>query len=284
MDTYYKNTDEHRIDFNNVNLEHLLPQTPHKDWNLKKSQIKGYVNKLGNLTLLSKRINSSVQNLTIDKKLLELDKSELAVTKNVVERIKSIHCWNESAINQRQEEMAELGFTEIWNLSGSTKKPQNPPRNLSTPAATGAISQQSSSEGTESAERSTASESSDFVVYHNPDVMGYSATAAQPLSVVTNKPAGSALGGRVWLITGQGNPRKYYVRSWFIVDDISSGKDRGFETRLTGTTGEVYDPLIPIEMGDWWDDFRKSQGNFAFGFSPIKSSETIKHLESLIRR
>jgi hypothetical protein len=126
------------------------------------------------------------------------------------------------------------------------------------------------------------SETRDYVVYHNPDVMGYSATGAKPLSIVTNKPVKSAIGKRVWLITGEGNPRKYYLRSWFIVDEISSGEKQGFETRLTGTEGEVFDPLVPIEEGEWWDNFRTSQGNFAFGFSAIKDAETIQHLELLI--
>ncbi len=100
-----------------MNLEHLLPQTPHKDWNLKKSQIKDYVNKLGNLTLLSKRINSTIQNLTIDKKLVELEKSELAVTKDVVERLKTLsNQWGEQDIFRRQDEIAETAYAEIWAL------------------------------------------------------------------------------------------------------------------------------------------------------------------------
>ncbi len=117
IDTFYKQTDEHRIDFNNVNLEHLLPQTPHKDWNLKKSQIRSYVNKLGNLTLLSKRINSAVQNSTIDKKLPELEKSELAVTKNIVEAIKSYNFqWGEVQIKERQDQLAKLAYESIWQM------------------------------------------------------------------------------------------------------------------------------------------------------------------------
>jgi hypothetical protein len=33
----------------------VLPQGPHKDWKLKRSEIKGYVNMVENLTLVPKR-------------------------------------------------------------------------------------------------------------------------------------------------------------------------------------------------------------------------------------
>ena len=117
VDTYLKKTDEHLIDFNNVNIEHLLPQNPHKDWQLKKGNIKGYVNKLGNLTLLSRRINSKVQNLPLDRKLPELANSELAITKDLVKQIEaSNYKWGEEQITNRQGEFADLAYKNIWSL------------------------------------------------------------------------------------------------------------------------------------------------------------------------
>ena len=56
LDSTLRVTKENRIDFNNVNVEHILPQTPDSAWRLTKKEIKPYVNKLGNLTLLDKRI------------------------------------------------------------------------------------------------------------------------------------------------------------------------------------------------------------------------------------
>ena len=41
---------ETKIDFEKVNIEHLLPQNP-KKWKLTKSEIEEYVNLLGNLCI-----------------------------------------------------------------------------------------------------------------------------------------------------------------------------------------------------------------------------------------
>lgn len=116
IDGYYRKTDEHRIDFNNVNIEHILPQNPSKDWNLEKNEIKSYVNKLGNLTLISKRINSKVQNSTIEKKLPDLETSELPVTQVLVQEIRAKMVWGEKEITNRQQEFAELAFEKIWKI------------------------------------------------------------------------------------------------------------------------------------------------------------------------
>ena len=57
INSHYKESDEYLINFSNVNIEHLLPRTPDREWKLSKDQIQSYVNKLGNLTLLSKKLN-----------------------------------------------------------------------------------------------------------------------------------------------------------------------------------------------------------------------------------
>ena len=101
--------------FNTVNIEHLLPQKPHKDWKLDKREITGYVNLLGNLTLISKRINSSVQNGVVKDKLPELEKSELAVTKALIKELKVLGLeWGESQIRNRQNQLASLAYKTIW--------------------------------------------------------------------------------------------------------------------------------------------------------------------------
>lgn len=122
----------------------------------------------------------------------------------------------------------------------------------------------------------------DFVVYHNPDSMGYSASQHGSLSVLTNKKVSDVVGDRVWLITGEGRPRKYFLCSWFFIDHLESGEDVGFVTCLKGETGKSFDPLIPIDSTeDWFKDFRAAQGNFAFGFNLIKDMASIEQLEEL---
>ncbi len=117
INAFYQETDEYIVNFNSVNIEHLLPQTPDKDWNLSKKDIKDYVNKLGNLTLLSEVLNSKAQNSVIPVKLEELTKSELAITKTLVKKLKRLKGeWGEKQINERQKELAEVAYNEVWNI------------------------------------------------------------------------------------------------------------------------------------------------------------------------
>ena len=104
------------IDFLNVNIEHILPINPDSDWNLSKKDIKGYVDQLGNLTIIDKRINSSVGNSIIDKKIEEFKKSKLEINLKLVKLIKeNKNIWNKEIIFKRQEVFATLSYDEIWN-------------------------------------------------------------------------------------------------------------------------------------------------------------------------
>ena len=116
IDSYYRTTKELEIDFYNVNIEHILPQKPCKAWGLKRKDIKNYVNKLGNLTLLSKRLNSKVQNQVIKEKISLYEKSELPITKELVKTLKKDKlAWEEKQILERQKEMAKIAYGKIWN-------------------------------------------------------------------------------------------------------------------------------------------------------------------------
>lgn len=109
-------TGELKIDPQQVNIEHVLPQKPEL-WELTTDDVKDYVNCIGNLTLLSKRLNSKAQNHPIKKKLKHLMGSELAITKDLVEFISDHgNKWDEDLINLRGQKIAELSFDEIWKI------------------------------------------------------------------------------------------------------------------------------------------------------------------------
>lgn len=117
MNAYYQRTDEYLINFHTVNIEHILPQNPDKDWHLTKKEIKDYVNKLGNLTLLSQVLNSKAQNSIIPEKLKELRNSKLDITIDIVKKLESLNGnWGEEEITNRQREMAELAYKQVWAL------------------------------------------------------------------------------------------------------------------------------------------------------------------------
>jgi hypothetical protein len=114
IDEYYS-SGEYKIDFDNVNIEHILPQKPGKEWGLKKMEIKDYVHKLGNLTIVSKQLNSSIGNKNLSEKIEGLKKSEIIINKKLVECIQGVDfTWGESQITSRQKDLAELAYTLVW--------------------------------------------------------------------------------------------------------------------------------------------------------------------------
>jgi hypothetical protein len=117
INAHYQNTDEYLINFRTVNIEHIIPQSPDKKWQLSKKDIKDYVNKLGNLTLLSQVLNSKAQNSIIAEKMIELKKSKLEITIELVKEIDSLNGqWNESNITERQNQIADLAYKKVWAL------------------------------------------------------------------------------------------------------------------------------------------------------------------------
>ncbi len=116
FDTYYNPKGE-SFDSDTYNIEHVLPQTPHSDWELTKKDIKDYVNLLGNLTLLGSKLNSEAANKIIPLKIAKYEESKLPITENLIFRLKHNDLqWNEECIIDRQKEMAELAYDVIWKI------------------------------------------------------------------------------------------------------------------------------------------------------------------------
>lgn len=121
----------------------------------------------------------------------------------------------------------------------------------------------------------------DFIVYHNPDVMG--PLADEPsFEVFTNKSVSAArVGDRVWLITGEGTPRNYSLACWFYVENFGSGEDVGFKHCVSGSEGRTFSPFEPISKQEWFGRFKKDQGNFAFGLSRITTPDVVANLQAI---
>lgn len=117
IDASLRQTKEELVDFENVNIEHLLPQKPGREWGLKAKDVKDYVNRLGNLTLLDRRINSIAGNKSMREKVEILAGSELPMNKRLVEEIRSgNHEWGEESIARRQERLAEMAWDPVWRI------------------------------------------------------------------------------------------------------------------------------------------------------------------------
>ncbi len=109
-------TQEHSINFTKVNIEHILPQDP-KEWLLTKKDVKDYVNKLGNLTLISKSINGPMGNKPLVEKVKLFKDSMLFTNKELLTKFESLnYVWSDAEIEKRQREMAEYAYDVIWKV------------------------------------------------------------------------------------------------------------------------------------------------------------------------
>jgi len=97
-----------------INLEHILPVNPSNldDWPGFNEEIhKTYYKRVGNLTLLDKKMNSEEANCNFNIKRDFYQDSEVVITKN----LKDFNKWTTQEINDRQKQFAEKAV-EIWGL------------------------------------------------------------------------------------------------------------------------------------------------------------------------
>lgn len=115
-----------------VNIEHFIPQEP-KEWGLTKTQIRTKVNYIGNLMLISQKLNGKLGNKTCAKKIEIIKDSEpdMQLLKDLVLKIEegewpfdkiSPHNMEflDISIDKRQDYMSEIAFS-IWG-DGLRKK------------------------------------------------------------------------------------------------------------------------------------------------------------------
>ena len=107
------------IDYNAVEIEHILPQKPDQWW-LKAEEVKEYVDYIWNLTLLSKKMNVSVGNKPLPEKTEDVNWfkiSPIVMTKKLVEKFRETNYkWDEEEINKRGDELCRTIY-EIQRLS-----------------------------------------------------------------------------------------------------------------------------------------------------------------------
>lgn len=121
-----------------------------------------------------------------------------------------------------------------------------------------------------------------YVVYHKAEKMGYPALDIHNLAIYTKKPTNGKKGNRIWLIAGEGTPRKYYLRATFAIGNVEPSDNPAFTTRVTGTDGQLLDPM-PLLSGEvWFPDFVEEQGRFAFGFNQIKNADAERRLRAIL--
>jgi len=93
-----------------LNLEHIMPQSLSTSWShISPEDAKAYCDRLGNMVLLSSKINSNIGNDDFATKLPFYKKNELLLTSS----LGNYSLWGIEQIEQRQRELAELAV-KAW--------------------------------------------------------------------------------------------------------------------------------------------------------------------------
>ncbi len=113
----YHSTTEQKTSTNteNVNLEHILPEKADliKDWSIfSEEQHKSYSHRLGNLTLMDKKMNSNQKSASFTEKKKIFSASEIKITSALA----TLTNWNTTEIEQRQKGFAEKAV-KIWSIT-----------------------------------------------------------------------------------------------------------------------------------------------------------------------
>jgi len=112
----FKGQRAEEFNFTKTNIEHILPQDP-TEWLLTKKIVKEYVNILGNLTLISKKINGPMGNKPLKEKVKLFRESKLNINKELLEKFKTLkYKWGEEEIKNRQKELAEYAYDVVWKF------------------------------------------------------------------------------------------------------------------------------------------------------------------------
>lgn len=94
-----------------VNLEHILPQSPSDEWRIDPDTLRANYRRLGNMVLLQASENDLIGNAAYVKKKPSLEKSAFSLTREAAKYDK----WGLEEINHRQARLAELAV-KTWPL------------------------------------------------------------------------------------------------------------------------------------------------------------------------
>jgi len=95
-----------------VNLEHILPENPGNNWpNFTEEEVRTYVKRIGNLTLMKTKVNNDFKSASFEEKKKEYKKSELWITNS----LNFYDEWTVDAIKKRQEELSGIAV-QAWSI------------------------------------------------------------------------------------------------------------------------------------------------------------------------
>jgi hypothetical protein len=108
-----KHLSEQDLDFETASatIEHVLPENPGDEWQeFSEEDRERFLYRLGNMTLLEKKLNQEVANKPYEEKQPVYERSQYTMTKNI-----DFHSWTQAAILERQKNMSGWALT-VWRI------------------------------------------------------------------------------------------------------------------------------------------------------------------------
>ncbi len=97
-----------------VQLEHILPRNPDPVWKEyfpDEKEMREYMYRFGNFTLLYQRLNEKARNGPFSDKKILYGKSEIGLTNSLI----SLEQWTDTEINSRTKELFEYA-QKVWPI------------------------------------------------------------------------------------------------------------------------------------------------------------------------
>ena len=125
-----------------------------------------------------------------------------------------------------------------------------------------------------------------FVQYHHPDRDDHPCELSGEFLIYTNKPypmLAGLLGNTVWLIAGEGTPRRYSLAYTFVVDEIGAAADPVFRWYARGSEGRLFEPPPRLDGDPWFGQFLRRNANFSLGLREMHENDVVQLSRMLFR-
>ena len=116
-ENHLQGSSEFLINYQIINIEHILPQKP-DNWGLTKNEIKDYVNNLGNLVLIDQKLNGQMGNKRLENKIPILSQSNIKMNKKIISELHNCNQEDNKRIIRQMVFDKQIG---IFLASGMSK-------------------------------------------------------------------------------------------------------------------------------------------------------------------
>lgn len=117
-----------------------------------------------------------------------------------------------------------------------------------------------------------------WIVYHNPDRMGYEFYECDGFSVVFGKHLRDLTGDVVWVIGRPWGTRRYFLDSRFRVERMAPSDHPEFGTEASAGDGFLFFPPAEVTRRPWFRRWCELTGHMSTGIQRVKDTVVLEGL------